>query len=395
MARIRNAKESHESGYERILGDKEISNLITKIHATMISAGSELERLLYEEAKNKIEDGEDLDAYFKGNKEFPENDGIYLVNKRTIKKSKALKSDKEPDFLGVDFKKSTLYIIEVKDGENFDTKKSSVEHENLISYRDFIAHKIPFSSVIYICLFNTKDKDRASKAGLKSKFSKEEIITGKEFCDLFNIDFNRIQKRREEDVKDNLRFIIENVKQWLRKYIKPVREESDLRKMWDDLISKNGYAIVNYGEWFAIKNEFKQWGSEKQKVRIVAQANAGEALYAPEADLLGYLFFDDMKKVDIQNDYAIRVDGDSMNKRKINGKYIENSDYVLVQSDTPPEEGDVVVSLVNGGVNIKEVYRENEDVILRSQSKSAGYEDIRVREDDYTYLGRAIDVFKV
>ena len=394
MARIRDAKESHESGYEKILGDKEIANLITRIHATLISAGTELERLLYEEAENKIEDGEDLDAYFKGSKEFPEDDGIYLVNKKTIKKSKTLKSDKEPDFLGIDFKKNTLYIIEVKDGENFDTKKSSAEHRNLINYRDFIAHQIPFSSVIYICLFNTKNKDRALKAGLKGNFSKDEIITGKEFCDLFGIDFKRVQKKREEDIKDNLKFVIDSVKQWLKKYVRLVDERVDLRGAWDELINEKGYVVVKYGEWFDIKDEFKQWGSEKQKVRIVAQANAGEALHVPEENLLGYLFFDDTKKVDIQKNYAIRVDGDSMNNKKVNGRYIEDGDYVLVQSDAPAEEGDTVVSVVDGGVNIKEIYKESGEVVLRSQSKDGKYEDIRTREDEYVCLGKVVDVFK-
>ena len=167
-----------------------------------------------------------------------------------------------------------------------------------------------------------------------------------------------------------------------------------LLEIWGNDIDTYGYVVVKYGQWRGIEKRFKSWGGKKQKVRIVALANAGEALNTADADLLGYIFFNDSTKFDVNKDYALQVDGDSMNNKKVNGKLIENGDYVLVKSDLEIDNGDVVVSIVNGGVNIKEFKKHKKGITLKSVSKNKENQNIEVDLNEYMNLGKVVDVIK-
>ena len=46
MALIENAKGRKDGGYVRLLGDKELGLLISRVHSAVISAGTELEKII-------------------------------------------------------------------------------------------------------------------------------------------------------------------------------------------------------------------------------------------------------------------------------------------------------------------------------------------------------------
>ena len=53
MAKIRNSNPKTSSGgYERLLGNKEMANIFTKAQSTVISNGTELEKIITERANN-------------------------------------------------------------------------------------------------------------------------------------------------------------------------------------------------------------------------------------------------------------------------------------------------------------------------------------------------------
>src|SRR6185437_10651889 len=67
--------------------------------------------------------------------------------------------------------------------------------------------------------------------------------------------------------------------------------------------------------------------------------------------------------------YAIVTSGESMNQTKIDGKSINDGDYVVVdRSVTQPNNGDCVVAIVNGLANIKRFFRERGRIVLVSES---------------------------
>ena len=175
----------------------------------------------------------------------------------------------------------------------------------------------------------------------------------------------------------------------LKRYL----ESKNIFQSWDDDIQKNGHVVIKYGEWQGVGKQFKSWGEKKQKVRIVSQVNAGKALHIAEEDLLGYIFFNDFTDVDTKKDYALQIDGDSMNEKRINDKLIEEDDYVLVKPDHSINSGDTIVAIdMDGAVNVKEIYKGADGNMLKSISNNK--ENINVDSTGYTKLGKVVDVIK-
>ena len=206
MAKIRDAKGRREnqspSGYTRLFGNIALGNLLSKVQAAVISSGNELERLILERCQ-KISDFDnfvtDLDN---------RSPGIFVATKRQIKKSKKVETRFEPDLLAFDLVHRICYVIEVKDGDQFDTKKSEGERNTLHSFRSDVASVLPFSFKIYMCSFNAPSKE-AIYHGLKHKFPLDELMTGKELCDLLGIDYNEILDIRKQDQEDNIDYFVE------------------------------------------------------------------------------------------------------------------------------------------------------------------------------------------
>mgnify|MGYP000126736234 CR=1 FL=1 len=206
---ISNTKEGRKDGsYTRLFGNKDLGALISRVHSSSISSGNELEKII----ESMAETIDDLDLFLK-EKTFKK--GTFLITKKTIKKS-ILKSNQEPDFLIIRIEDNHCKIIELKDGDTFDTKKAKGEKQNLINFQNNISNKIPYTTSIYICSFNQENKDLI-KAGMKNEFDSSEIMTGKEFCQLLNINYDKILERRKNDQKKNIQFFLNEINRITKK----------------------------------------------------------------------------------------------------------------------------------------------------------------------------------
>jgi len=217
MAKIEDSKpKSHSGGYERVFGVAELGVLMTKIQSTVIRSGVELEQTLQElleKAGRSITEANNLDEL-----ELPGN--VYFVPKKVIKQSK-LAGSQEPDFivLVVKNRKRHCYIIELKDGDMFDTKKSAAELRNLQQFQNHISGKIPFTTSIHICCFNQEERGKIVK-GLKGVINPSQAMTGRELCELLELDYDGIVTARTADQRANVEYF---VKELLK--IKEAREE--------------------------------------------------------------------------------------------------------------------------------------------------------------------------
>lgn len=99
--------------------------------------------------------------------------------------------------------------------------------------------------------------------------------------------------------------------------------------------------------------------------------------------------------------FAVQADGFSMNKAKI-GKAkrgIDPGDYVIVDADVKaPEDGQYVLSVIDGLANIKKFYldQEHQQVMLVSESTKE-YPPICIAEgeiDQYVLSGKVVEVIK-
>lgn len=204
MARISDSKNKNSSGgYQRLFGVQELGDLISKVHGAVISAGNELEKIILE----KVDNIENLDEFL-ASEIMPE--GVFIVSKSQVKKCSQLDSNEaEPDFLVFKRRngKQDCYVIELKDGDAFDTKKASAERKSLHLFTQYNGSRIGYTMNIFICCFNQNDK-KTIVQGFKNKFNESEVLTGIDFCNLLEIDYNEIVNMRKKDQHENFNYFI-------------------------------------------------------------------------------------------------------------------------------------------------------------------------------------------
>jgi len=204
MALIRKAKgrraNETDSGYERILGNKQLGLLISKVQSAVISTGSELERFL----ASKLPKDTDI-SIAKINKE-----------KRVFKDAKTDSTGKKHK-LEIDCvikTNSHIMLIEIKDGDTFDTKKVAGEVQSLNFAKEYISkvYNIPKEKIsMHYCSFNARDHEQIVR-GAKGLLGECKAMTGKEICDLLGLSFDKLVQERKADQKDNFDFFVEELK---------------------------------------------------------------------------------------------------------------------------------------------------------------------------------------
>ena len=220
MALIKKGKGHKDGGYSRLFGNIELGHLMSRVQSAVISAGTELEQII----KKEVVLIDNLDAFLTQD---IMSDGIFVADKRKIKNCEKLDfSGSEPDF--IIFKrrnnKQRCHLIELKDGDSFDTKKSAAEHQAMHSFISKNAQHLQFVVQSHFCCFNQNNKTEILK-GFKNKINKDEAMTGKEFCELLEIDYDVIVKKRNKDVSENFNYFlseiikIDVVKDWLKKLL--------------------------------------------------------------------------------------------------------------------------------------------------------------------------------
>ncbi|MEK7599903.1 MAG: S24 family peptidase [Patescibacteria group bacterium] len=136
---------------------------------------------------------------------------------------------------------------------------------------------------------------------------------------------------------------------------------------------------------------------------ILGEADCGEATSLATDQIQGYLSLSPSimpKRLRNTPMYALKARGRSMNKASINGKSIDDGDYVIIEKLNPyvPLDGDYVVSIIEGLANIKKfsVDRNNHRIVLLPESHD-DFPPIIIAEEDlhyYQIAGRVVDVVK-
>jgi len=108
------------------------------------------------------------------------------------------------------------------------------------------------------------------------------------------------------------------------------------------------------------------------KIPLLGQANCGQALiYAPD-DIQGFLPVSPsiLNTRQYQDLFAVQAVGHSMNASDIDGKSIQEGDYVIAKKMPFYEEGIYIVATFEGLANVKRIVMDhnNGHVILQSES---------------------------
>jgi repressor LexA len=134
-------------------------------------------------------------------------------------------------------------------------------------------------------------------------------------------------------------------------------------------------------------------------IPIIGTANCGPAEIFAEQNFQGFLRVSSrlIGRSKPTGLYAIKTDGSSMNRAELDGKKIEDGDYVIVnRDDTAVTTGDVVLAIIDNKATIKRFIddRKNGQVVLKADS-SFDYEPIYLHpEDDFFINGKVVGVIK-
>ncbi len=132
-------------------------------------------------------------------------------------------------------------------------------------------------------------------------------------------------------------------------------------------------------------------------IPIVGSANCGPATIYADQNIEGYLTISKRLAPNKKSVFALRAEGNSLNKANISGKNIESGDFVIVDSgSTLPHDGDYVVSIIDDMANIKKyrLDKTHSRIALLSESTQK-YSPIFIHENDnFRINGKVIDVVK-
>lgn len=208
MTRLNDAseKKKHKTSgsYGRLFDDDEIGRVISDVQSTAIRNGNELEGII-ERYSNPLTQNEANELIASINSNDIVGKSMYLLSKKSYRNTEIAIPNHEPDYivLQVDGKNITAIVIEMKDGDDFDTKKSNGELETLTKCCDFISNHLGINATYALCCFNQTSHKRIIQ-GLKNRFDDAHVMTGAEFCELVDIDYEAIINERKQDSTDNV-----------------------------------------------------------------------------------------------------------------------------------------------------------------------------------------------
>jgi len=209
------------SGYYRLTGCEKLAYLFRRVQATVISNGSELERMICGSAIQsgvKVLQGgqsEDFISHFRSTESC-----LVYFDKLHISKSAlaeagvplASKNRISVDGVWILPDKSVL-VCEYKDGDGFDTKKSDAEIKSLqkiLKWLDFSGVK---SRRAIMVLWNCDDLKESS---VKSREARKYLATAQDFIDLLPLGSLNRQEINEERYLhriQNKRLIVEYIQE--------------------------------------------------------------------------------------------------------------------------------------------------------------------------------------
>jgi SOS-response transcriptional repressor LexA len=134
-------------------------------------------------------------------------------------------------------------------------------------------------------------------------------------------------------------------------------------------------------------------------IPVVGTANCGPATIFAEQNFQGFLRVSSklVGRAKPTGLYAIKADGSSMNRAEVEGKRIEDGDFIIVNMHAKNvRTGDVVLAIIDNKATVKRLIddRENGQIVLVADS-SFDYDPIYLHpDDDFEISGKVVTVIK-
>lgn len=147
----------------------------------------------------------------------------------------------------------------------------------------------------------------------------------------------------------------------------------------------------------SLREVFQKSKDDIANIPILGSANCGVATLVAEESFEGYLTIS--KKLlhsrNIDSLFVLKASGNSLNRARISGSTVDDGDYLIIDSSSKrSNDGDYVVSVIDGYANVKKFKMEPDRISLLSES-SENIAPIYIHPDDsYLINGKVIQVVK-
>jgi len=136
------------------------------------------------------------------------------------------------------------------------------------------------------------------------------------------------------------------------------------------------------------------------RIPVMGEADCGEATKYADGRIVDNLAVSPSVLKPKLSDklYALIARGDSMNQAVVEGKTIEDGDYIIVEKkdDYVPKDGGIIVSIIAVLANVKRLRRDNEQqrILLLSESRrQKDFAPIVISDqDDFSVDGKVVDI---
>lgn len=197
-------RTDEDSGYGRVFGNNSLGKLISRVHVCAIRNGNELEEVLWNRTPYKA----NLNAILGAAPSATQLQSIQVVSAKTIRQS--MPGAPLTDLLVLDRILGELAVVELKDGDTFDTKKADGELASAQRFTDWIRPQIAYPVHYYFCAFNQPNKDSIVK-GIKNRFKLSEVMTGAELCRRIGVDYADVRIYRQNHQAANQVYFVKQL----------------------------------------------------------------------------------------------------------------------------------------------------------------------------------------
>ena len=118
-------------------------------------------------------------------------------------------------------------------------------------------------------------------------------------------------------------------------------------------------------------------------IPVLGEANCGDATIFADQNFEGYIKVSKNIVKAGNGMLAVKASGNSMNKANINGRNIQEGDYVIVDCKRESQNGDYVLAIIDNCASIKKLLIDSKNKIISLVSESTEkHPDIFIHEND-------------
>jgi len=216
MAKIElNNKRKSTGSYQKLTGNKDIANFTTSFHAAAICSGNEVTAKLEKSYEGTLpifskKDTNSPEKTFDLIKNNPEGVIIfngYVANQKDNGKIKKIEVDL------IVYVDNVVHCYEIKEGDNFDTKKSKSEIDNLIKISNSFKELNFEVEVGFVCMNLQNDNH-----SIKDNRINQYLLRGRFLCSKFNFNFDNFNQLSLNEQEENEHLCILEMERIIKEY---------------------------------------------------------------------------------------------------------------------------------------------------------------------------------